>query len=368
MMGFDSGPDGGVSHAGADLQHMRAQRILVPLHQMIGIVLHKGGSAVSVFTHGFQDSGHGGDFPVALAAVAVALGHQVLRGKPRQLLHAVEILEGVCKGLAALPVQHLLHGDFFSGLVADGGNVIGSNVVGGLVGIHQSIDLFLGDGVHLLHQVANGPGVYLPAQLDLNLYLVALGDGDLAHIVPKTHDLQGFGERHAHGGFHPVAQTLKAPFILPVARNDLPGHTQPGGDEAVFPVTVGSLVQVHEVHIDFFIGDLQIVLGGEVAIGLLQIHKAVDPHLGGREGVAPGDDTGAGIVVIGLLHNVRNLGIGHGRDLINQRIGQALAHFLGHFLGPLCHGFQNLRPIKGLRADNKPKFVVIQIWTLLNYC
>ena len=84
--------------------------------------------------------------------------------------------------------------------------------------------------------------------------------------------------------------------------------------------------------------------------------------------MAPGDDTGAGIVVVGLLHNVRNLGIRHGRDLINQRIGQTLAHFLGHFLGPLCHGFQNLRPVKSLRADNKPKFVVIQIWTLLNYC
>ena len=163
-------------------------------------------------------------------------------------------------------------------MVADGGNVIGSNVVGGLVGIHQSIDLFLGDGVHFLHQVAHGPGVYLPAQLDLNLYLVALGDGDLPHIVPKAHDFQALGERHADGGLHPITQALEASFVLPVPRNDLPRHSQPGGDEAVLPVTMGGLVQVHEVHIDFFIGDFQIVLGGEVAIGLLQIHKAVDPH------------------------------------------------------------------------------------------
>ena len=74
--------------------------------------------------------------------------------------------------------------------------------------------------------------------------------------------------------------------------------------------------------------------------------------------MAPGDDTGAGIVVVGLLHNVRNLGIGHGRDLVYERIGKVLTHLLRHFLGPLCHGFQNLRPVKSLRAYDEPKFIL----------
>ena len=45
----------------------------------------------------------------------------------------------------------------------------------------------------------------------------------------------------------------------------LRGIAQAGGDEAVLAVAVGGLVQVHEVHVDLFIGNLAVVLGGKVA-------------------------------------------------------------------------------------------------------
>ena len=48
-----------------------------------------------------------------------------------------------------------------------------------------------------------------------------------------------------------------------------------------------------------------------MAVGLLQIGKAVDPHLRGAEGMAPGDDTGTGIVVVCLFHDLSDLAIGH---------------------------------------------------------
>ena len=49
--------------------------------------------------------------------------------------------------------------------------------------------------------------------------------------------------------------------------------------------------------------------------GLLQQLKALDPHLVGAEGVAPGDDAGAGIVVVGLLSPLGDLVIGLSGDL-----------------------------------------------------
>ncbi|MPN26428.1 hypothetical protein SDC9_173852 [bioreactor metagenome] len=73
MVRFNTGLFRGA--AGADLQHMRAQAVFLPLRQMIGIILHKKGCAVSIFAHGLQNSGHGGHLPVAFSAVAIALGH-----------------------------------------------------------------------------------------------------------------------------------------------------------------------------------------------------------------------------------------------------------------------------------------------------
>ena len=84
----------------------------------------------------------------------------------------------------------------------------------------------------------------------------------------------------------------------------------------MLPVAVSGLVQVHEVHVDLVIGDLQIILGCQMAVWLLQVGKAVDPHLG-AEGMAPGDDAGTGIVVVCFLDDLRNLGIGHCSDLID---------------------------------------------------
>ena len=162
----------GRGHAGADLQHVGAQRILVPGYQVIGIVLHKGGGAVAVFAHDLENGGHGGNLPVALAAIAVALRHQVLGGQAGQLLHAIEILEGVGEGHAALGVHHLLHGDLFPRLIANGLEIIGGKVVALLVDSHEGVDLFLSDGIHGLHQLTHRPGVHLPAQLGLDFHLV----------------------------------------------------------------------------------------------------------------------------------------------------------------------------------------------------
>ena len=282
----------------------------------------------------------------------------MLGSEPRQLLHAVEILEGVGEGLAAFPIQHLLHGDLFLRLIADGGDVICGDIVACLVLGHERVDLCLGDGVHFFHQIAHGPGVHLPSELGLDLHLVTLGDGHLPHVVAKAHDLHLFGDSDAYRGFHPVCNAFVDLLILPVPGDDLARHAQACSDEAVLPVAMGGLVEVHEVHVDLLVGDLFVVLGGQMAVGLLQGSEAVDPHLAGREGVAPGDDAGALVPVIGLLDHIGDLLVGLGGHLIHQRIGQHPGEFRRHFSGAHFHRFQNLRAIQELTADHEPEFIL----------
>ena len=54
--------------------------------------------------------------------------------------------------------------------------------------------------------------------------------------------------------------------------------------------------------------------------------------------MAPGNDTGAGIVVICFLYNLGDLRIAHGSDLVNKGVGQGCTHLLSHFGGTLGDG------------------------------
>ena len=100
-----------------------------------------------------------------------------------------------------------------------------------------------------------------------NVLFGGVGALDDAHPnLAGSNDLHLFGNGYANHCIHPVAQLPVDFLIPPVARDDLPGHTQTGGDEAVLPVAVGGLVQVHEVHVDLVVGYVHIVLGGQITV------------------------------------------------------------------------------------------------------
>ena len=207
------------------------------------------------------------------------------------------------------------------------------------------------------------PIVHLPAQLDLGLYLVALSDRHIPHVVAEPDDPQLMGEGVAHRCPHPGGQLVLYRLVLPVAGDDLPGQTHPGPDESVLPVAVGGLVQVHEVHVDLLVGDLPAILGGQVAVGLLQQIKAVDPHLAGGEGVAPGDDAAALLVVVGVLHHLGDLGVRLHGGLVYHLAGQVAGGVqrICHLGGPLSHCLQHLGTVQKLTAYNKPELTVFHI-------
>ncbi len=182
----------------------------------------------------------------------------------------MEVLEGVRVGAefpgleegfqAELDAGLLLHALEARARLGVGGDLV---LVG--VGLDELVDLGLGDRVHGLDQVAHAVAVDGPAQLDLGLDLVALGDRDLAHVVAEAGDLEAAAVGEGGGRAHPAGELLEDGRGLPVADHDLARQAQARADEAVLPVAVGRLVEVHEVHVDGVPGDVAVELGVEVA-------------------------------------------------------------------------------------------------------
>src|SRR5699024_3213029 len=103
----------------------------------------------------------------------------------------------------------------------------------------------------------------------------------------------------AGGGAGPAADLgLHAP-VARVTDHGLAVDAQAGGDVAELAVAVRGLVQVHEVHVDRGPGQLHIGLRVQVQQRGAQRIQALDPHLGGGEGVHPGDHADAGGVGVG---------------------------------------------------------------------
>lgn len=194
---------------GADLQHVRAEDQLPPGLQVVGVVLHEGGAAGQAQRDRLEGAQQDGGLPVALAAEAVAVRHQALDGEAGQLAQAAEVLEVGGEGAEAALGEEAAQAEFDPGGVPQGvvalpsGAQPGVEAVGVLVLLDQLGDVGVGggvdDGVDDGDEVVDAVGVDGDAEAELGLDLVALGDGDVAHVVAEAGELEG-GEFGASGG------------------------------------------------------------------------------------------------------------------------------------------------------------------------
>ena len=99
-------------------------------------------------------------------------------------------------------------------------------------------------------QVADAVAVDREAESRLRLDLVAVGDGDLAHVVAEPRDAEPVRLVPAGGGACPRSRGARPRRVLPVADDRLAVPAEPRLDERELAVAVGRLVQVHEVHVD----------------------------------------------------------------------------------------------------------------------
>ena len=88
-------------------------------------------------------------------------------------------------------------------------------------------------------------------------------------------------------------------------------------------------------------------------IRLLQIRKAIDPHLRRAERMAPRDHARAGFAVVRLADHGCDLLIRLHRGLIHEFVRQLAGgvHLLSHLGCARGYGVQHLRPVEKLTAD-----------------
>jgi hypothetical protein len=128
-------------------------------------------------------------------------------------------------------------------------------------------------------------------------------------------------------------------------------------------VTVRSLVEVHEVHVDLCVREVDVRLRVEVQHRLLQCAEAVDPHLGGRERVHPRDDADAPRVGVDLEHpamDADRLGQ-HRLEDNGQRdvaAGVELLHDGGRLIGDLP---QRVVAVERLAAGEEPDLAIVVV-------
>jgi hypothetical protein len=220
--------------------------------------------------HDLHRAHEGRDLPVALGAETVAVGHQPLRRDPRKLLEPMQVLEGVGEAVEAalleegaesqLDPRRVTQGLVPRAILFEAGHhLIRCRILGA-----ERIDLRIGGGVDVGDEVAESVAVHRVAQPQLRLDLVALGDGDLAHVVAEAGDSEPLGFVPAGGGPGPPAEAPGDHGILPVTDDGLPSATQSRLDERELPVAMGRLVQVHEIHVDLGPGEVAIELRVQV--------------------------------------------------------------------------------------------------------
>ena len=132
----------------------------------------------------------------------------------------------------------------------------------------------------------------------LKLNTVTIGNGYVVHVHTEHQAAYVVGIGNGSSNARPYCNAILSLGALPVTNDNLAGNTHAAADVTEFDVTVSRLVEVHEVHVNSVPRQLGVVLGVEVEQRLLQSLQTLNPHLCGREGMHPSNDTHALLVVV----------------------------------------------------------------------
>ncbi|CAH0327263.1 hypothetical protein SRABI128_05928 [Microbacterium sp. Bi128] len=294
------------SQGRADLQHVRAQDFLLARDEVVGVVLHERGAAGEPGAHDFGCPDQDGSLPVALGAEAVTVGHEALHGHARQLAQCAEVFEGRGEGGRAVGLQEAAEPKLDPGAVAQrlvawaAGTELGGHLVELLVFGDEGVDVGLCRAVHGVGEFIDGPSVDRDAEAQLGLGLVPFGDGDIAHVVAETGQLEGPDGRPTRRGALPGSDLAGHLGVGHVADDGFARDAEAGLDVAELAVAVRGLVQVHEVEVDVRPRQFHVGLGVQVQERLPEQVQALDPHLGRGEGVHPRGHADHGVIRVGI--------------------------------------------------------------------
>ena len=293
-----------------DLEHVCAKDGLMALAQVERVVFHE--DRAVIVGHDLQEARQGRRLPVALCAESVAIAHQELSSEARQLLEALEVLEVRREGRVALVIEELLDAEVLAQLIADRALeflravLLRVERVQILEFLVLGVDVRLADTIDDFDEIADRPVVDRPAELDLRLDLIALRDSYIAHRIAEAADLDAEALVVGDGDVFPRSDLILDFFIAPPAVDNLVVETEASIEVAVLAITVCALIEVHVVEVDRVVRNLVEVLRREVQQRLLQELRAANPVLRRGERVHPGDDACDIVVVVDLLHELRD--------------------------------------------------------------
>ena len=117
-----------------------------------------------------------------------------------------------------------------------------------------------------------------PAELHLSLNLVAVRNGNASHIIANSENSCLSAFKYTYSRAHPGCDFLAESLIFPMTCNNLAFSTHTCADVAVLAVAVGTLIEIHKVHINGIPGNVTVELSIKVKIGLHHFRNARDPH------------------------------------------------------------------------------------------
>ena len=235
----------------------------------------------------------------------------------------------------------------------------GCHVVLVAVRLDEPVHVGVGRRVDAGDQVADTVRVDAEPEPPLGLELVALGDRDLPHVVAEARDATAQPVLPGARGPCPDPDPVLDGCIGPVPDHDRAFEAKPCGEEPELAVTMGGLVQVHEVHVDGGPRDLVVELRVQVEERLLEATQAGDPHLGRRERVHPGDEPDACVARIRLLAQPPDL-VREGQDGLDHHLDRDPGSSVERSRdrrGMLGDGRERLRTVEVLRSGDEPDFV-----------
>ena len=228
--------------------------------------------------------------------------------------------------------------------------------------LHHCADLLVLDSRMVLHELAHRAVVHMIAETQFGLYLVAVGHGHIVHLVAETQNQHVLGVSPCRTDAHPHRYLAQSLVILPMANHNLAAQAHAAAYMSELAVTVGRLVQIHEIHVHGVPRNLAVILRVKMKQRLPELLESVYPHLSGREGVHPCDDSYAPGVVIRRLEYVLHLSGRIGRTLVHHLYRQ-LARFVEavhHFCRMAVYGDHGVTSVKQLRAGHPPDLMIAE--------
>ena len=242
------------------LQHVCLKDGAVLAVEVQRVVLKEGTAGGQALVHHPYGTVEGG-LPVAFGTETVTFGHQALRCQSRNLVEVAavglaQVVEVGGEAFGSLSLQDGTQGEFGLGgvpnfLIGFGTSVFqcGVVVVEAEVFVYQCLHVFILHLCVVFHQLAHGAVVHVVAHALLGLHLVAVGHSHVVHLIAEADDEHVLSIGPSGADAHPHGNLLLRFLFLPVAYHHFAADAHAGADVSELTVAVGTLVEVHEVHI-----------------------------------------------------------------------------------------------------------------------